>query len=496
MIDAMTINGPGNVGIGTGPVSKLHVLGTATLGYATANAITSGMSAISNASAFNNIGAARLTSNFGGAVAFTGRATELVFTGDNGNFGSGGGFAQGILGSITAQSESGNAAAFASSMIFYTTSNNALNERLRITSGGQFLFGRTDENMSRWGRANFYYPSGVSNATIALQNSTARAANNLYGMIFADNTDETNAAVYVRQTGTNNGGDLLFGTNAGTGGAGIASVTERMRITAGGNVGIGITSPGALLHVQNSGSTGGTIQIGSTTIDGGTSRINLYGSDNYVGFRHRNVNGSNDHAYVRGFPSNLGTDSSGVLAFGTSPAGGTVAERMRINSAGQLCLGTTSSLNGGGAKLSVQFAGSQGIFIATESQGAGQVLGFNYNITTNVGSVNITATTTSYATSSDYRLKNVTGPITTSGAYIDSLNPVEGTWKVDGSTFIGLVAHEVQAVSRTEIVNGEKDGEVMQAMDYSSAELIANLIAEVKALRMRVATLESNSNSA
>jgi hypothetical protein len=148
-------------------------------------------------------------------------------------------------------------------------------------------------------------------------------------------------------------------------------------------------------------------------------------------------------------------------------------------------------LNGGGAKLSVQFDGSQGIFIATEAQGAGQVLGFNYNITTNVGSVNITATTTSYATSSDYRLKNVTGPITTSGAYIDSLNPVEGTWKVDGSTFVGLVAHEVQAVSRTEIVNGKKDGKDMQAMDYSSAEIIANLIAEVQALRLRVAALET-----
>jgi hypothetical protein len=32
----------------------------------------------------------------------------------------------------------------------------------------------------------------------------------------------------------------------------------------------------------------------------------------------------------------------------------------------------------------------------------------------------------------------------------------------------------------------------MQAMDYSSSELIANMIAELKSLRARVAQLESN----
>ena len=108
-----------------------------------------------------------------------------------------------------------------------------------------------------------------------------------------------------------------------------------------------------------------------------------------------------------------------------------------------------------------------------------------------VGSISTGASSTAYNTSSDYRLKNITGPITNSGTYIDSLNPVEGTWKADGSTFVGLIAHEVQEVSRTSIATGVKDGEEMQAMDYSSAELIANLIAEVKSLRARVAALEA-----
>jgi len=120
-----------------------------------------------------------------------------------------------------------------------------------------------------------------------------------------------------------------------------SSGSSLFNILGSGNVGIGSTSPEAKLHVLDS-TNGGTIQLGSTTVDNGTSRVNLYGSDNYIGFRHRNVNSGNDLAYVRGIPGNLGTDSSGVLIFGTSPAAGTVAERMRITPTGQLGLGTSS----------------------------------------------------------------------------------------------------------------------------------------------------------
>jgi hypothetical protein len=42
------------------------------------------------------------------------------------------------------------------------------------------------------------------------------------------------------------------------------------------------------------------------------------------------------------------------------------------------------------------------------------------------------------------------------------------------------------------VATGVKDGEQMQGMDYSSAEIIANLIAELQYVRKRLAALESN----
>ena len=83
-----------------------------------------------------------------------------------------------------------------------------------------------------------------------------------------------------------------------------------------------------------------------------------------------------------------------------------------------------------------------------------------------------------------------------SGAFIDALKPKTWTWKTDGTKGVGFIAHEVQEVSPTTVI-GEKDAvdeegkPVYQAMEYGSAEFIANIIAELQSLRARVAALES-----
>jgi hypothetical protein len=99
-----------------------------------------------------------------------------------------------------------------------------------------------------------------------------------------------------------------------------------------------------------------------------------------------------------------------------------------------------------------------------------------------------------YNTTSDYRAKDILGPVANPGATIDALKVYEGQMKGATQSRPMLVAHEAQAVAPYS-VTGEKD-EVnedgtpkFQQMDVSS--LVPLLIAEIQSLRARVAALES-----
>ena len=116
--------------------------------------------------------------------------------------------------------------------------------------------------------------------------------------------------------------------------------------------------------------------------------------------------------------------------------------------------------------------------------------------TTTVGQIVTNNTTCSYNSVSDYRLKDVAGPVVDSGTFIDSLQPKVGTWKSNGSAFVGFLAHEFAEVSPSSVV-GEKDAvdedgnPIYQSMQAGTSEVIANLVAETQSLRNRVAALES-----
>ena len=126
-------------------------------------------------------------------------------------------------------------------------------------------------------------------------------------------------------------GDLIFSTNDGSDGN---TPTERMRVDSAGNVGIGTSSPSApteivatssgaatdLLHLRNNAtasSTGGTIKFVNSTAGNSNS-------------------GSAEITAIR-----TGTNT-GELTFSTSNSSATITEAMRIDSDGNVGIGTTS----------------------------------------------------------------------------------------------------------------------------------------------------------
>jgi len=230
----------------------------------------------------------------------------------------------------------------------------------------------------------------------------------------------------------------------------------------GGNVGIGTSSPATKLHLATAANSG--VLVSST--DGTTFKGIAFNT--------------NDNQFT------VGTQTNHPLVFFSNNT-----ERARLLTDGNFLVAGTSFNANGSVCIGPIGTAANGCTAVSASASATNIWRF-YNPNGNVGTISISGSATTYAVASDYRLKNITGPITNSGAYIDSLNPVEGTWKADGTAFVGLIAHEAQEASRTPVATGTKDGEEIQGMDYSSAEIIANMLAELKSLRARVAALESN----
>lgn len=380
----------------------------------------------------------------------------------------------------------------------------------------------------------------ASAITCGASNNATYVSSNWYAATSGDKYVVTGYATNYAQA---SGKHTWYTAPSGTAGAAI-TFTEAMTLDANGNLGVGTTvTSGSRLNVVGTGSA-----IGAGTTNGSfllrefggsaannTLEINIRpnsGKSGYLTFTETSVadrwsvgiaNGVDALRFISGTPTTgterMRIDASGILtlqndqriqngkgtawynsgntgywaAYNSSDAlifsNGT--ERARFDSSSNLLVATTTASatdTGNGTVLS----STGGYIISRRTSGATQTHLQFVNGGATVGNISSSTTATTYSTSSDYRLKNITGPITNSGAYIDSLNPVEGTWKADGSVFVGLIAHEVQEASRTPVATGVKDGDEMQGMDYSSSEIIANLIAEVKSLRARVAQLESN----
>lgn len=178
-------------------------------------------------------------------------------------------------------------------------------------------------------------------------------------------------------------------------------------------------------------------------------------------------------------------------------------ERARIDANGVFMVGTTIQMNFNATTSTGFNVLATGVIIGSASNGNalalqrtatdGQIATFTRQ-TTMVGNISVTAAATTYNTTSDYRLKKNPRPVSGSGAFIDGLEPCEWEWTVDGSRGVGFIAHDAQRIAKLSVTGTkdevDEDGEpIYQGMMPGSPEIIANIVAELKDLRRRVATI-------
>jgi hypothetical protein len=198
-----------------------------------------------------------------------------------------------------------------------------------------------------------------------------------------------------------------------------------------------------------------------------------------------------------------------------SPAADTIAfseggvESGRFDSSGNLLVGTTGVDPIGDGVSGQTFGASTTPCRINKSSGTALALGrytstgnyqefyYNKSIT---GAISTNGSTTTYSTSSDYRLKDDIQPMTGALAKVAALKPCTYKWKADGEASQGFIAHELAEVV-PECVTGEKDavnedGSIKpQGIDTSFlvATLTAGLqeaVAMIEELKAKVAALE------
>jgi hypothetical protein len=349
-------------------------------------------------------------------------------------------------------------------------------ERMRINSSGNVGIGTTTPTALR--TRNLEVSSGGTNdgaAVIVGKRGSGVATLRLTGL---DTTVGTDINFNFPNTG-----DLGFFDRA--------SSVNRMVINSSGNVGIGTTTPDYRFTVLNAGATSGVIAgFGTNSVE------------NLLTLSYDTTSGESKFEGSVNGPTCLSAPGATSVTFKTN-----ATERMRIDSSGNLLVGTTSTNPVGANTTGVTIApagflniqrsvGSAGS-MAVGNNTAGSLITFYYTTggIINVGGISITSTTTSYVTSSDYRLKENIAPMTGALEKVASLKPCTYTWKSDGSVGEGFIAHELQEVAPY-AVSGEKDGKEMQGVDYGKitpllTAALQEALAKIETLEARIAALET-----
>ena len=242
---------------------------------------------------------------------------------------------------------------------------------------------------------------------------------------------------------------------------------ERMQVDSSGNVGIGTGSPTRRLYVK---SDQQIVQTFESTA-----------ANSYISF----VNATTAENRTR-----IGLKGEDTLVFRNA-----ASDRMRINSTGDVSVGTTDASPGYGNSVVGCALSAGGIVHGSASaapsgtfnrNGTGNVVVF-YNSGTTAGRVNISGSTSvQYITSSDARLKE--NIVDAPAGNIDAIRVRSFDWSTDGThQTYGMIAQELAEVAPEAVSQGETE-EDMWGVDYS--KLVPMMIKEIQDLKAEVAALK------
>ena len=444
-------------------------------------------------------------------------------------------------------------------MTFYTGGS----ERVRIDTSGNVGIGTsTPESGFKLhvvGNA-FFQPTSGTVGKVVVDNVDQRlvlgayfeSGVGQYSFISSTNNAETGDIALRFRTGTTdrmtitNAGDVGIGTsspnsklqvNSGTNLGGVligfgggssnfydadlqvfrsGNATERARIDSSGNLLVGVTSGAGRATISAAGTfgdltTGTTLSL-SNTASGGTIT-----SPTNVGVIQFGSNAANSYfGRIASVQNNPNGSTASFIQFLNNVGGGNagVAEAMRIDISNNLLVGTTSVPTGAATNTFYRNAsGAWPLCARGNDRGISFILGaaegyaayFERNQSSSIATCGYiylnTNNTTTYATSSDYRLKENVAPMTGALEKVAALKPCTYTWKSDGSSGDGFIAHELQEVC-PQAVHGVKDAVDAdgkpQYQGVDTSFLVATLTAAIQELKAmndtltaRVAQLEA-----
>ena len=354
-------------------------------------------------------------------------------------------------------------------------------ERLRIDETGKVGIGTTDPQAK-------------------LEVGDCESSGNIGDGNIAVKTNANDTAIVIQEAsgaeqwglGVNSDGDFVL-TDSGT---------ERVRIDDNtGNFGIGTNAPAEKLVI--SGSEDVSVRINST-------RNGTWTTGQVLGaYEFYSNDASGAGAQIKGKIDCASLNQYGAgfhMRFFTAPGGsGTVAEeRMRIQSSGAVTIGKTApgSYNTQGIELSPSglggFTRSGNVpLLVNRTSSDGTVVSIR-NDNSQVGSISFSGSTTSFNTSSDYRLKENIIDLPNALDKIEQLKPKRFNFISEETTIDGFIAHEVQDVI-PQAVFGEKDAvdeegnPEYQGIDNS--KIVPLLVGAIKELKAEIETLKSQINS-